>query len=155
MECPESLAEVRVQVQWIDKPANRMPEALWCSFQPCVRSPQCWRVRKLGQWVSPLDVIANGNRNLHGLDAGIRYRGPEGILDIDSLDAALVAPGRPRLLEYDHSQPDLSGGMHFNLFNNIWGTNFPLGYSENARFRFTIRPTGGKECVQEGEDHDK
>lgn len=42
-------------------------------------------------------------------------------LRIDSLDAPLVAPGDPdHLLDYDgRTQPNLAGGMHFNLFNNL------------------------------------
>jgi hypothetical protein len=27
--------------------------------------------------------------------------------------------------------------MHFNLYNNVWGTNFPMWYEDDARFRFS------------------
>lgn len=29
--------------------------------------------------------------------------------------------------------------MHINLRNNVWGTNFPMWYGEDARFRFVWR----------------
>jgi hypothetical protein len=29
--------------------------------------------------------------------------------------------------------------MHFLLFNNLWGTNFPMWSGEDARFRFVLR----------------
>ena len=28
--------------------------------------------------------------------------------------------------------------QHFNLFNNIWNTNFPMWYEDDARFRFVL-----------------
>lgn len=29
-------------------------------------------------------------------------------------------------------------GVYFNLYNNAWGTNFPMWYDEDARFRFVL-----------------
>lgn len=142
-EFPDDRPEIRLRVQWFDKPANRMPEALWCSFRPGVRKPEGWRLHKLGRWVSPLEVAPGGNRAMHGVQQGVRYEGPEGTLRIESPDAALVAPGRPKLLEFDREQPDLAGGMHFNLYNNVWGTNFPLWYGEDGVFRFVLATGGG------------
>lgn len=126
-------------VQWFGKPANRMPEAMWCSFAPVVADATAWRLDKMGREQSPLAVVRNGNRNLHAVQRGVLYHGADGDLAIESLDAPLVAPGRPRLLEFDNSLPDLRGGFHFNLHNNIWGTNFPLWYDDDARFRFSVR----------------
>ena len=57
---------------------------------------------------------------------------------LDSLDAPLVAPGLPSLLNFTNLQPALKHGMHFLLYDNLWGTNFPMWYDENARFRFTL-----------------
>jgi hypothetical protein len=28
--------------------------------------------------------------------------------------------------------------MHFNLYNNVWGTNFAMWYDEDSRFRFSL-----------------
>jgi hypothetical protein len=60
-------------------------------------------------------------------------------LSIESLDAHLVSPGEPRLLRFDDALPRLVGGMHFCLHANVWGTNFPLWYEDDARFRFRLR----------------
>jgi len=136
---PKLQPVMEVVVQWFDKPANRMPEAMWFAFQPPVAAPETWRMEKMGQWVSPLEVVRNGNRNLHAIDRGVRYEGRDGRLLVESLDAPLVAPGLPRLLQFDRSQPPLERGMHFNLFNNVYPTNFPLWYGEDARFRFVVR----------------
>lgn len=42
------------------------------------------------------------------------------------------------MLTFDNSLPDMSGGMHFNIYNNLWGTAFPQWYSDDAQFRFKV-----------------
>jgi hypothetical protein len=130
-----------LELSWFDKTATRLPEAAWLSFQPLVSAPKNWQIEKMGEWFSPLEVCSKGNRNLHATGAEIRHTGRHGTLTIESLDAHLVAPGAPRLLEFDNSLPPLAGGMHFNLHNNLYGTNFPMWYDDDARFRFTVRIT--------------
>jgi hypothetical protein len=130
---------VHMTLQWFGKPACRLPEALWLSFVPRVRSVQGWRLEKMGQGISPREVVRNGNRRLHAVDGGVSYSDAQGRLTIETLDAPLVAPGKPSLLDFDNRQPPLRNGMHVNLYNNVWGTNFPLWCQDDARFRFIIR----------------
>jgi hypothetical protein len=93
----------------------------------------------MGRLVSPLDVVPNGNRKLHGVGEGVfYYEEDRPKLNIQTLDAPLVAPGDPSLLDFNNEQPRLENGMHFNLYNNVWGTNFPMWYDEPARFRFNL-----------------
>jgi hypothetical protein len=94
----------------------------------------------MGQWVSPLEIIPDGNRKMHAVGTGISYRDAEGSFLLETLDAPLVAPGNPSLLNFNNQQPDPQKGMHINLYNNVWGTNFPQWYEEDARFRFVLRP---------------
>lgn len=136
---PAATASVEFTVQWFDKAANRLPEALWCSFIPRAVLPRGWRLDKLGTGISPLEVVRNGNRHLHAVNEGIRYADSAGWLAIRTLDAPLVAPGDPSLLNFDQRQPNLKHGMHFNLYNNVWGTNFPMWYGEDAGFRFVLQ----------------
>lgn len=131
---PHSEVAFALDVFWSGKLATRLPEAIWLSCQPRLARPQDWRIEKMGEWFSPLEVIRNGNRNLHAVEREVHNGG----FTIETLDAPLVAPGRPRLLEFDNAQPDLAGGMHFNLFNNVWGTNHPMWYEDDARFRFLV-----------------
>ena len=135
---PSDRPAVDLTLQWFDKPACRLPEALWLSFIPRVRDPRAWRLDKLGQWVSPYDVLLDGNRHLHAVQRGARYDDGHTSLSIDTLDCALLAPGEPALLNFSNRQPNLRAGLHANLYNNQWGTNFPMWYEEDARFRFTI-----------------
>jgi hypothetical protein len=127
---------INVELNWFNKPACRIAEALWFSFNPIVVEPQKWMMDKLGLPVSPLDVVEDGNKNLHAINKGLNYNGNDMAVDINSLDALLVAPGGGRMLQFDNSAPNLSNGFSFNLFNNIWGTNFPMWFEDDAKFRF-------------------
>ena len=133
---PAGLPEIHVRLAWIDKPACRLPEALWFSFAPM--AGQALKLEKLGQMISPLDVVRNGNMRLHAVENGVYYHDDTHRLQINSLDAPLVALGEPVLLNFDPQVPSLEGGIHFNLYNNLWGTNFPMWYEQNASFRFSL-----------------
>ena len=136
---PDNAPELHLDFQWFKKNACRLPEALWLSFAPKINTPSGWTLHKLGEDISPLEVVRNGNRKLHGVSDGVTYGDEAGQLAIESLDAPLVAPGAPSLLNFNNAQPALKGGMHFNLFNNVWGTNFTMWYEDDARFRFRLK----------------
>jgi hypothetical protein len=127
-----------LDVFWMEKPATRLPEATWLSFAPAVRDPERWHFDKLGQAISPTDVVRCGGTTLHAVWHGATYDGPDGRIDFETLDAALIAPGRPRLLDYQEIADSAEGGLHVNLHNNVWGTNFPAWYEDDARFRFRV-----------------
>lgn len=140
VEFPPDRPAVHFDLQWFDKPANRLPEALWFSFSPVVNPALMdWELEKMGRLVSPLEVIPDGNRHLHGVGESVLYFEENAQkFQLQTLDAPLVAPGDPSLLDFNNEQPRLEHGVHFNLYNNIWGTNFPMWYDENARFRFDL-----------------
>ena len=120
-----------VDFAWFDKPANRMTEAFWLGFRPIAQNK---RIRKLNTEIDPKHVVYKGNRRLHGTDFGVIYDE----LSIETLDSALVAPAEPSILNFIQDIPSDDEGVHFNFFNNMWNTNFPMWYEENARFRFVI-----------------
>lgn len=134
----ESDGGIDVSLQWFGKEANRLPEASWFSCALKVDNPNLWMMDKIGLPVSSLRVVKDGNRNLHALDRGVSYEGADGRAFIETLDSALAAPGQKRLLQFDNSFVSLDKGWHFNLHNNIWGTNFPMWYGEDAKFRFRL-----------------
>lgn len=135
---PNDAPRIEVILQWFGKAANRLPEALWFSFCPRGTTPGGWQLDKMGSPVSPLDVVRYGNRRLHAVYRGMTYADDQGRLVIHTPDTPLVAPGAPGLLDFNQRQPALRKGMHVNLYNNIWGTNFPMWYGEDARFRFSL-----------------
>jgi hypothetical protein len=135
-EAPLSDTDLEIEVLWLDKPATRLPEATWLAFVPAVAEPERWELDKLGQRVSPLDVVRHGGRSLHAVGEGMHYRGPDGRLTIATHHAPLVALGRPNLLDADPPLPDLAAGFHVLLHDNCWGTNFPMWNEGAARFHF-------------------
>ncbi len=94
---------------------------------------------KVGQDVDPRDVIKNGGHKLHGVTKGIRYMDLRDTMEIDTLDAHLVAPADRTLLTFDNVKPAPKDGMHFCLCNNAWGTNFVQWFDDDMRFRFVLR----------------
>lgn len=114
-----------------DKDASRVPEGMWFSFNPIANN---LLLDKMGSLIDPTDVIHNGSVHLHAVDSGVKYDE----LDIDSLDCQLVGINERCLFDFNNRQPN-DGSIHFNLYNNMWGTNFPMWYDDNARFRFEIK----------------
>jgi len=82
------------------------------------------------------------NRKLHGVGSGLYYDGSDGRSVIETLDAPLVCSGERLLLQFDNTSAPLDGGFHFNLHNNVWGTNFMMWFEDDMKYRFrlTLQP---------------
>jgi len=129
---------IDLSLNWFGKDAHRLPEASWFSIAPIVNNQNLWKMNKIGLQLSPLEVVKDGNRSMHAIQSELTYSGADGLVTIQTWDAPLVSIGKPRLLQFDNSFADMSGGFHFNLHNNVWGTNFRMWYEEDTRFRFTL-----------------
>lgn len=135
----KNMSAIDIDLQWFNKPACRLPEALWFTFHPHLSKSAEWKIEKLGEYISPLNVVENGNRHLHASGKDVVCEdGMEGLKMI-ALDSPLVVPGQPALLNFSNEQPDMARGIHFNLYNNVWGTNFPMWFEEDCRFRFELQ----------------
>ena len=53
--------------------------------------------------------------------------------------AAFLLGAGVRYQKYEDIEKD---GLSYVLYNNVWGTNFPLWYEDNAKFVFRIRKVG-------------
>jgi len=120
------LTEGYIEIKWFDKKASRLPQACWFKLKG---QEEKWELCKMGEWIkadsiigSPLITAADMVRNVNCL--------------IEPIDSALAAPFGKRLLQYNLK--DVGQDLHFNLYNNIWNTNFPIWYSDDAIFRFKI-----------------
>ncbi len=136
---PKAEPLIYMNFSWFQKPATRLPEALWLSFHPIAPDPAGWMLEKSGQPVAPSDVVVSGNRHMHALSKGFGYKDQRGNLFVETLDAPLVTLGAKSPLPFSNRQPDLSGGVHCNLFNNAWGTNYIMWSGEDMRCRFVVR----------------
>ena len=135
---PDAEPVVDIRFSWFGKVANRMPEALWFTFQPAVSNTQSWLMEKSGSLVSPFDVVTGGNRSMHAVLGGLHYESSEGAFTIESIDAPVVALGEKMPVYFTRNQPNLANGFHFSLFNNGWGTNYVQWFGEDMRFRFRM-----------------
>jgi hypothetical protein len=136
---PKQEPQIQVTFTWLGKRANRLPEAIWLTFNPVAPQTQSWMLSKLDGAVSPFDVVRGGNRHMHSLSNGLAYQDEHGRFAIETLDAPLVVLGVKSPIYFSNDQPDLQQGIHFSLFNNGWGTNYIQWFGEDMRFRFTIK----------------
>jgi hypothetical protein len=136
---PKSEPVIHFNLTWFGKRANRLPEAMWLTFNPIAPRTENWMLSKVDGMVSPTDVVRGGNRHMHALSNGLGYQDEHGKFAIESLDAPLVALGERSPIYFSNSQPDISKGIHFSLFNNGWGTNYVQWFGDDMKFRFTIR----------------
>lgn len=116
------------------KRANRMPEAGFLHITPAASSD--WRIRKMGLWHD--SFVRRGGAHLHAAEAVLTTSGPHE-LTVELLDAALVGPCRSNFMTFLSDDPDWSQGLRVNLYNNKWGTNFPMWWEGDVRFRFRLR----------------
>ena len=61
------------------------------------------------------------------------------VFAVETIDAPVVSLGLRSPLVFTNDQPDLSKGIHSNLYNNAWGCNFISWYSEDMSFRYVLR----------------
>ena len=136
---PKAEPVIHLNFSWFQKPATRLPEALWLTFHPIAPDSTGWVLEKSGESIYPLDVVRSGNRHMHAVSKGFGYKDGSGSFLVETLDAPVVTLGTKSPLCFSNSQPDLSAGVHCNLFNNAWGTNYIMWSGEDMHFRFLLR----------------
>ena len=136
---PDAEPVIHINLFWFHKPATRLPESLWLTFDPVVPDPQGWMLEKSGEHVSPFDVVSGGGRQMHAVSERFSYKDEEDSFTVEPLDAPLVSVGEKSPLNFAKAEPDLSGGVHCNLYNNAWGTNYIMWFGGDMRYRFVLR----------------
>jgi hypothetical protein len=128
--------KLMLTVSIVNKPAVRIPEAYWLTF----KSDDVTAIiaEKMGMPVDVSDVVEGGNRQMHAIDNYIDLVTPKGTVRITSIDAPVVAIGERRGINYSTQLPDLKQGVHFCLFNNLWGTNFAMWWGGSMEYRFVL-----------------
>ncbi|GFO45696.1 coiled-coil domain-containing protein 90b, mitochondrial [Plakobranchus ocellatus] len=112
-----------------------------------------WTINKMGQNIDPCNVVLNGSQYVHGIDKGVQLlnKAGQGLLFL-SLDVPTVLIGTDDHVDSPFPVPlqplPCSSvkimTMSFNIYNNIWNTNYIYWYpyeNEDADFkaRFAIR----------------
>ncbi len=142
--CPERAwiiytfgAELLCDLLWENKDANKMPEALWFDVTIDVENPCLWKMVIMDQEISPLEVVKGGNRRQHCTEKLV-YDGADGMIELKNQDSPLVSIGGRRLYGGCLELPDMKKGLSFCLFNNKWGTNFPMWCQDDCCFRYVL-----------------
>lgn len=126
--------KAEIELTILNKPAVRLPESYWLSFN--TNDIISIVAEKVGERVDLLDVVEKGNRQMHGIDRYVDLITSSGTVRIWSDAAFLVNVGEARGINYAIEYPDKQGGVHFNLNNNLWGTNFQMWNEGSLTYRF-------------------
>jgi hypothetical protein len=132
-----ALGPDRVEIALVlhDKPANRMPEAGFLLVTP--KGGHDWTFEKLGRTGAAGDVVARGGGQLQAVQSiGCAVGG--GRLAIEPLDSALVGPADSAFMPFHPAAPNYAAGVAINLYNNKWGTNFPMWWEGSILSRLII-----------------
>ena len=125
---------IKIDVSWFNKAANRLTEAIFFKVYP-VESEVL--LEKLGVNIDPCSVVEKGSKNLHAVK-NVILNNSKNTIKISNFTTPLISIGKGKILEFDNKFEKLSDGISYVLYNNVWGTNFPLWYEENAHFEFLI-----------------
>lgn len=101
---------------------------------------QAYRLGKPGAVIDPeTQIVSCANHALLNLEHEITALGDDVCLTVCAKDTPLVSIGAPGIYDYQKKFPrNRKNQLWFNLFNNMWGTNFPQWIEGNLRFRFTL-----------------
>lgn len=126
---------VKIDVSWFGKDANRLTEAVYMHLFP---SNNNINLTKISDEIDPKSVASKGGRNLHAV-FGTELECDNRNYRIINHHSPLVSIGRGKILQFDNKfESAETDGITYVLYNNVWGTNFPLWYEDNARFLFEI-----------------
>ena len=147
--------KVDVQLLILGKVPTRFNEAAWLAVEEHPHNPQhsvAWGLTKLGMPLSFEQVVEGGSPRLHAADSAW-LRADSRAWTITSLDAPVVAPVTaalaPSVLMNDQMtrvQASNVRGVAFNLWNNMWSTNYLFFYpydkkDQSFSYDFTVTTT--------------
>jgi len=132
-----------MKIQLFNKTATRLAEAHWVTFNPIPQDGFNWKLEKMRELVDVLNLTGNASTHLHAVDS-VQYTNLDETFEVKTKDATVVNPGEPNPFPTPMTLPDVTLGMHFNLYNNIWGTNYIMWYpyleeDQSLLFRFSIK----------------
>lgn len=139
---------VAINALWTDKPASRLPEEIILHLP--LRAENRPRYVKLGATVNALDIVPDGSRNLNVTQSFV-FRAGEDDFVLEDMNGMPLSPDGGKLLRFDNVFGDFADGVSYYLYNNVWGTNYPLWYGDNARFSFVLRKAGGGRADKEND----
>lgn len=144
---PESGEELEILLELSEKQETPFIESgtLVFPFQGKVS----YRIGKPGGVVDPETQIQRcANHTLFNLEREVTVLTEHGSVSVCSPDAPLFGIGEPGIYRFrkDFGE-DRPAALYFNLFNNMWGTNFPQWIGGSFRYRFLLRSAPTEEAA--------
>ena len=129
--------KVRIYFKWFNKPANRLTESICLNFYPNIDKDSV-KFIKCGSQVDALNIADKGNRKISAAE-GCLFTVDGNEYSLKNPLSPLVTSENVNILHFDNKYNDyINNGVSFILHNNVWGTNFPLWYGENAYFEYEL-----------------
>lgn len=123
-------------ISWFGKDASRLTEALYLHLFP---ANSRITLSKLDGKIDPYRVVSQAGRKLHAVEYFTMQNG-EKTYQFVNRHSPVLSLGRGKILEFDNQYENVErNGISYVLHNNVWGTNFPLWYEDNASFTFEIK----------------
>ncbi|MDR1905616.1 MAG: DUF5054 domain-containing protein [Clostridiales bacterium] len=131
---------LKIEVTWLNKPKNRLTEAILFRLFPAF-TDGALKYSKSGSVINAEEIAENGGRNLSAVE-NATLNTEAGTFIFVNRHAPLLARGDGNFLHFEKTKfrDIFKDGISFILHNNVWGTNFPLWYGDNAYFEFEIKP---------------
>lgn len=128
--------KLSIRVEWLRKDAVRTTESIALRIYP-VKDAKLRHV-KLGAIIEPDNIVSKGGRKLMAVEKTLfNINGKE--YAATCKEAPLIATDGGNILHFDnHCAENSSAGITYILYNNVWGTNFPLWYEESASYNLEI-----------------
>jgi len=143
-----SASGVTWDVVQLAKRPTRLPEAGFFTFNPAVDvdekakgKAKGWTLTVLGsEGIDPTNVVGSsdvygGSPHLRGVEVA-SWSSPTSklALRLTSLDVPIMSVGAANPFPSPRTEaPDMSKGVHWNLFQNLWNTNYILWYPFTGR----------------------
>ena len=101
----------------------------------------CTEAKETGNPEASGEKTASAGENANGVDSSL---GGERKICVVTADAPLVALGETGIYRFRKKYKAKEPALYFNLFNNMWGTNFPQWIEGDYSFRFLIFDAAGR-----------
>lgn len=130
-------AAITIDIGWDEKPPALCRESFWFGWrQGSDQQPDTILLDKLGTTVDASSVVKHGGL-LHAVE-GVTMKSKGCATHMRPLDAPLLCPDGPRILETRQDPLNLQRGVWWNLLNTAWSTNFCFWTEGAMGFRFEV-----------------
>lgn len=135
---PEGERPVRVRMELHGKKAAPYIES-GSLCMPFGSMPERYYINKLGNVIDPkTDIADNANHGFYALEHFAAAENGGALTCVVSYDVPLMSIGENGVHVFRKRYEEHAPEFRFNLFNNMWGTNFPQWLDGDMAFEFDI-----------------